>query len=96
MSNYGSLDGWEMVGLLGAVIYCTNYSMMAFDVITSKKACYYALQFMAASCVTLSLTVHFNVAALAIQLFFLVVSIIGFANHARGRSAPSGKDRRTV
>lgn len=96
MGNFGSLDVWEVVGLLGAAIYCTNYTMMAFDVITSKKPRYYALQFLAASCVTLSLLMHFNVAALAIQLFFMIVSIVGFVNHTKGQSAMSSKDRRAV
>ncbi|UWQ15252.1 hypothetical protein K3556_04995 [Aliiroseovarius sp. M344] len=96
MSHFSSLDGWEMVGLLGAAIYCTTYMLIAFDILTSKATCYYALQFSAASFVALSLTVHFNVAALTIQVFFLVVSIIGFANHMKGQSASSAKNSKAV
>ena len=96
MSHFSSLDGWEMVGLLGAAIYCTTYMLIAFDILTSKTTCYYALQFSAASFVALSLTVHFNVAALTIQLFFMIVSIIGFANHWKGQTVTPEENREAV
>ncbi|WP_371171348.1 CBU_0592 family membrane protein [Aliiroseovarius sp. 2305UL8-7] len=93
MSHFSSLDGWEVVGLLGAAIYCTTYMLVAFDVVTSKKTCYYALQFTAAGFVALSLTVHFNVASLTIQLFFMLVSVFGFANHLKGQSTGSADEQ---
>ncbi|SEW06714.1 hypothetical protein SAMN05444851_1191 [Aliiroseovarius sediminilitoris] len=96
MSNFSSLDSWEMVGLLGAAIYCTTYMLIAFDILTSKTTCYYALQFSAASFVALSLIEHFNVAALTVQLFFIVVSVFGFANHMKGRTVSPAKDKEVV
>ncbi|MCK8483011.1 hypothetical protein MUY21_03090 [Aliiroseovarius sp. S2029] len=85
-----------MVGLLGAAIYCTTYMLIAFDVLTSKATCYYALQFSAASFVALSLTQHFNVAALTVQVFFIVVSVFGFANHIKRRSASTDADQSAI
>ena len=79
----------QCVGLLGAAMYSTGYFLLAFDKLRSDSPKYFAMQFVAASCMLVSLVEDFNIGALCIQLFFVTVSVIGVARHLRGRNGDS-------
>ncbi|NND42707.1 MAG: hypothetical protein HKM96_04830 [Boseongicola sp.] len=95
MSFWSELSIWEAVGLSGAMIYALNYSLVAFDRVTSRSPRYYSANLVAASLVMASLSHSFNLASVVIQSFFISVSVIGIVRHLgthpRGRN-PSSTD----
>lgn len=85
-----SLDGWEVIGLLGAFTYTAAYIFAAYDWITSHSPLYYFLNMSAALMVLVSLMQHYNLASVVIQVFFVTVSLVGIWRHL-GRQEGSPK-----
>ncbi len=77
----------QLLGLTGAATYSLSYFLIAFDRLSSRSPVYYLMQFAAASLVLVSLTRDFNIASLCIQLFFILVSVIGVCRHLKKRPA---------
>lgn len=77
------------MGLIGAVIYVLSFALAALDLVPSKAPLYYLLKLVAAGLVLISLSESFNLAAAVIQVFFIVISVIGLLRHAHR----SGKQR---
>ena len=75
------LDRWEIIGLLGAFTYTAAYVLAALDWVTSKSPYYYLMNMVAAGLVLCSLYVHYNVASVVIQIFFVTVSFVGMWRH---------------
>lgn len=73
----------ELCGLAGALIYVGGYLLIAFDVLHSRAALYYALNLAAALLVLVGLGHSFNLASALIQVFFATASLIGILRHAR-------------
>ncbi|KIT17409.1 CBU_0592 family membrane protein [Jannaschia aquimarina] len=67
----------QMLGIAGAGLYMTNFALLTSRVLSSEMVTYYVLNIGAAFLVLLSLAGEFNLAALAIQLFWIVVSFWG-------------------
>lgn len=71
----------EVIGLCGAALYSLGYLLAAYDRLPSQSPAYYILKLVAAVLVMISLTSSFNLASLVIQVFFIVVSVIGICRH---------------
>lgn len=84
---------WEAAGLCGALIYCFTYVLSALDCLPSQSPYYYIAKFAAAALVLVSLVTQFNLATLVIQLFFLAVSVFGFARHVGARRRARAYER---
>ncbi len=71
----------EALGLSGAMIYAVGYLLAAYDRLPSQSPIYYATKLTAAGLVLISLFQDFNLASAVIQVFFIVVSLIGIIRH---------------
>ena len=79
------LSATELIGLSGATIYSVAYIMSAYDRLPSQSPYYYACKLFAAGLVLISLFESFNLASVVIQVFFILVSIIGIVRHFDAR-----------
>lgn len=77
-----ALSRWELLGVLGALIYVISFALAALDMVPSNAPLYYLLKLAAASLVLISLSESFNLAAAIIQVFFIAISVIGLMRHA--------------
>lgn len=75
----------EMLGLSGAIIYSVSYLLSAYDRLPSQSPIYYVSKLVAAGLVLVSLYESFNLASVVIQVFFVVVSMIGIVRHLDAR-----------
>lgn len=71
----------ELLGLAGAALYAGGYLLAAYDRLPSQSPLYYLTKLVAAGLVLFSLTESFNLAAAVIQVFFVVISLIGIFRH---------------
>ena len=64
-------------GLLGFAIYVTAFFLLSIGKLDSKRPAYFAMVFVASSCVMASLMTEFNLAAALIQGFYIAMSFGG-------------------
>lgn len=79
----------EVIGILGFVLYVLNYSLLTTRWLNSDCLIYFVINLAAAGCVLIGLTASFNLAAALIQVFWVLMSIIGILVRLR-RPAPRG------
>jgi hypothetical protein len=80
----------EFVGVLGFGLYVLNYTLLTTRVISGNSLQFFSLNLTAASCVLIGLTVSFNLASVLIQVFWVVMSLIGITlNMIRPPAEPS-------
>lgn len=73
----------ELVGVAGFGLYVATYAMLTFRIIQGATVLYFTLNLTAASCVLIGLTASFNLASAMIQIFWIVMSLIGIAYQTR-------------
>lgn len=71
----------EACGLSGALLYSVGYLLSAYDKLPSQSPIYYLTKLSAAGLVLISLMQDFNLASAVIQIFFIMVSLIGIFRH---------------
>lgn len=71
------MSAFEAMGLVGVAFYLGSYAALQFDWIDGKKMIYPFLNFMAASCVLVSLFENFNMPSLLIQVSWIAISLYG-------------------
>ena len=78
--NYGLLD---VVGNLGVVILMATYLMLQLNRIRSDELTYSLLNAIGASLVIISLLVDFNLSALLMEVFWVLISLLGIYRYFR-------------
>lgn len=73
----------EVIGVIGFCLYVTNYCMLTTRVLTGNCITYFVVNLCAAGCVLIGLTASFNLASVMIQVFFIVLSLIGIVLRLR-------------
>lgn len=68
---------YETTGLVGVVFYLLAYGLLQAGLIGGNSYSYTLLNLFAASCVLVSLALHFNLSSLLIQISWIVISIFG-------------------
>ena len=63
------------VGLLGFAIYVMAFFALSIGKLDSTRPLYFALVFVASSCVMVSLWADFNLSAALIQAFYITISL---------------------
>ena len=76
---------FEIAGVLGFLTYVCAYSLLTFQVLTSRCVTYFVLNLCASSLVLFSLVGAFNLAAAMIQSFWIVISLIAIWTRLRQR-----------
>lgn len=87
MQALGEIGALDAIGLVGAALYCTGYALSASDRLPSQSPYYYLLRLVAAVLVLIGVIAAMNPATLVIQIFFIVVSVLGLWRHAARRRA---------
>ena len=73
------LSLFEAMGLVGVAFYLGSYAALQFGLIDGKRMIYPALNFIAASCVLVSLFENFNMPSLLIQISWITISLYGIS-----------------
>ena len=78
--NYGLLD---LVGNVGVVILMVTYLLLQLNKIRSDELMYSLLNAVGASLIVISLLVNFNLSALLMEVFWVLISFVGIYRHFR-------------
>ena len=78
--NYSLMD---LAGNIGVVILMVTYLMLQLDKIKSSALSYSVLNAVGASLIVASLIVDFNLSALLMEVFWVLISFIGIGRHFR-------------
>ena len=78
--NYGVMD---LVGNVGVVILMVTYLLLQLDKIKSAQLSYSVLNALGASLIVASLVVNFNLSAMLMEVFWVLISFIGIGRHFR-------------
>jgi len=81
------LQLFEILGVMGFALYVFNYTMLTLRFVSGNSIRYFVVNLTAASLVLSGLSVSFNLAAAMIQVFFIVMSLLGILLRLSGRSA---------
>lgn len=78
--NYGLLD---LVGNVGVVILMVTYLPLQLNRIRSDELAYSLLNAVGASLIVVSLLVDFNLSALLMEVFWVLISFVGIYRYFR-------------
>jgi multidrug transporter EmrE-like cation transporter len=84
--NYGPLD---LIGNIGVVILVTTYLMLQLNKLSSNGLAYSLLNAIGAALIVISLLVDFNLSALVIEVFWVLISLLGIYRYFRLKSLRS-------
>jgi hypothetical protein len=84
--NYGLLD---LVGNIGVVILMVTYLLLQLNKMRSDDLMYSLLNAVGASLIVVSLLVNFNLSALLMEVFWVLISFVGIHRHFRLRTLRS-------
>ena len=83
------LQWYQLVGVLGTIIYVGSYTLTQIGWIRAPGYTYSVSNLIAAGMVGISLLYDFNLASALIQLLWIVISIVGITKLVRCSSAGS-------
>ena len=78
--NYGLID---LVGIIGVVIIVVAYLLLQLERLKSTDLIYSVMNAVGASLIVASLLVGFNLSALLMEVFWVLISFIGIGRHLR-------------
>jgi len=78
--NYGLMD---FIGNVGVAILVVTYLLLQLDKLKSTDLAYSVLNAIGASLIVASLIVDFNLSALLMEVFWVLISFIGIGRHLR-------------
>jgi len=67
----------DLVGMLGTTLVVAAYMLLQLEKLDAKSYAYSVLNLFGAIFLMLSLLVHFNLASMVIEIFWIAASIIG-------------------
>jgi hypothetical protein len=84
--NYGPLD---FIGNVGVVVLVITYGMLQLNKISSDGLAYSLLNAAGASLIVVSLIYDFNLSALLMEVFWVLISLLGIYRYFRLKSLRS-------
>lgn len=78
--SYGPLD---LVGNIGVVVLMLTYLMLQLNRLSSDGLAYSVLNAVGASLIVVSLLYNFNLSALLIEVFWVLISFVGIYRYFR-------------
>ena len=84
--TYGVLD---LIGNIGVVVLMVTYLLLQLNRLRSDDLAYSLLNAGGASLIILSLLVNFNLSALLMEVFWVLISFVGIYRYFRLRTAKS-------
>jgi hypothetical protein len=84
--NYGPLD---LIGNVGVVVLVITYGMLQLNKLSSDSLAYSLLNAAGASLIVVSLIYDFNLSALLMEVFWVLISLLGIYRYFRLKSLRS-------
>ena len=84
--NYGPLD---FIGNIGVVVLMITYLMLQLNKLSSTGLAYSLLNAIGASLIIVSLLFDFNLSALLMEVFWVLISFVGIYRYFRLKSLRS-------
>ena len=84
--NYGLVD---VLGLIGVVIIVVTYLFLQLGKLSSNALMYSLMNAIGASLIVVSLLVNFNLSALLMEVFWVLISLLGVYRYFRLKAAKS-------
>lgn len=84
--SYSVLD---LIGIVGVVVLMLTYLMLQLQKLSSDGLAYSLLNAIGASLIIVSLLFNFNLSALLIEVFWVLISLVGIYRYFRLRSLRS-------
>lgn len=84
--NYGPLD---LLGNIGVVVLMITYLMLQLNKLSSNGLAYSLLNAAGASFIVVSLLFNFNLSALLMEVFWVLISLVGIYRYFRLKSLRS-------
>jgi multidrug transporter EmrE-like cation transporter len=84
--SYGLVD---LVGNIGVVVLMIAYLMLQLNKLSSNGLAYSLLNAIGASLIVISLFVNFNLSAFVMEIFWVLISLVGIYRYFRLRSLRS-------
>lgn len=84
--NYGLLD---LLGNIGVIVLMVTYLMLQLNKLSSDALAYSVLNAVGAGLIVLSLTSNFNLSALMVEVFWVLISCLGIYRYFRLRALRS-------
>ena len=78
--SYGLLD---LIGNIGVVMLMITYLMLQLNKLRSDSLAYSLLNAVGATLIVLSLLVNFNLSALLMEVFWVLISLLGIYRYFR-------------
>lgn len=78
--SYGVMD---LIGNVGVVMLMVTYLLLQLEKIRSTELSYSVLNAVGASLIVASLVVNFNLSAMLMEVFWVLISFIGIGRHFR-------------
>jgi hypothetical protein len=78
--SYGPLD---LVGNIGVVVLMVTYLMLQLNKLSSNGLAYSVLNAIGASLIVISLLFDFNLSALLMEVFWVLISFVGIYRYFR-------------
>jgi hypothetical protein len=74
---------FDLLGVAGAALYIGNYTLLVTRRTSADRPGYFFINMLAAGFLLISLIQAFNLGAALIQLFFLIMSMVGILSRLR-------------
>ena len=84
--SYGPLD---LIGNIGVVVLMITYLMLQLNKLSSDALAYSVLNAVGASLIVISLLFDFNLSALLMEVFWVLISFVGIYRYFRLKSLRS-------
>jgi multidrug transporter EmrE-like cation transporter len=84
--DYGVMD---VVGNIGVLMLMFTYLALQLDKIKGRDLSYSVLNAVGASLIVASLIVNFNLSAMLMEVFWVLISFVGIGRHLRLKTARS-------
>ena len=78
--NYGLLD---LLGNIGVIVLMVTYLMLQLNKLSSDDLSYSVLNAAGAGLIVVSLTSNFNLSALLVEVFWVLISCVGIYRYFR-------------
>lgn len=84
--NYGLVD---LLGLVGVVLIVVTYLLLQLEKLKSNDLAYSLFNAIGASLIVLSLLINFNLSALLMEVFWVLISLLGVFRYFRLKASRS-------
>jgi len=84
--NYGLVD---LLGLIGVVLIVVTYLLLQLEKLKSNDLAYSLFNAIGASLIVLSLLINFNLSALLMEVFWVLISLLGVFRYFRLKASRS-------